>query len=89
MLKKLFKKGFRILARNDSLNLKAFPGDTLELTHERHYIDSDGNIIWKEHETVLIEKITKEMIINSAVAFEFKNVLGMKHGIGGAFGEKK
>jgi hypothetical protein len=85
-----FLKGkFKLLARDDSLNLKAYPGDTIEVQHTREYIDnSTGDVIRRETETVLIEKITKEVTINSAVAFEFENAFGMKQGIGGVFGEK-
>lgn len=79
----------KILARDDTLDLTAYPGDTLELTHTKEYIDdSTGEVLWEETETILKERITKEMKIDSAIAFEFKGVFGMKRGIGGAFGEK-
>jgi len=80
MLKKLFKKGFRILERNDDLNINMMPGDTLELI----YTDDDGN-----ENTALKVDIEKEYSVNSAVVFDFENELGMKKGIGGAFGEKE
>lgn len=79
----------KILARDDTLDLTAYPGDTLELTFTRDYIDDvTGEVVWKEEETILKEEIKEEMKINSAIAFKFKGIFGMKRGIGGAFGEK-
>ena len=76
-----FLKGrFKVLARDDSLDIVAYPGDTFELT----YVNPIGG-----KETVLLtEKIEEKTIITSVVAFEFKNAFEMKRGIGGAFGEK-
>jgi len=86
---KFLKGKFKILARDDSLDLVAYPGDTLELTHTREYTDDvTGEIVWKESETILKEEIKEEIAINSAVAFEFEDAFEMKRGIGGAFGEK-
>lgn len=68
------------MARNDDVYINMSPGDTLGL----YYTDDDGN----EHE-VLREEIKEEYYVDSAVIFDFENELGMKRGIGGAFGEKK
>ena len=69
-----------ILSRDDSLNIAVCPGDTFELS----YVDPSGN-----ETVVLTEKIEEIAIIDSVVAFKFKGILGMKRGIGGAFGEKE
>lgn len=80
MLKRLFKKGFRILQRDDNLGINICSGDTLGL----YYTDDDGN-----EQEILREEIKDSMYINSAIIFDFENELGMKRGIGGAFGEKE
>jgi hypothetical protein len=93
MLKKLFNKidkRFKVITRDDNLGIVMVPGDTLELSYDKTYTDlNTGEILHEESEVILKETIKEPLVINSAVIFEFENALGMKRGIGGAFGEKE
>ncbi len=93
MLKKLFNKidkNFRVITRTDDLGIVMMPGDSIELSYDKTYTDTNtGKILNKESDIVLRETIKKRLVVNSAVIFEFENALGMKRGIGGAFGEKE
>ena len=75
MLKRLFKKKFKILDEIDDLKINIMPGDSLGL-----YLDN---------EEVLVRVMDKELKVDRAVIFEVEDALGMEEGIGGAFGKKK
>lgn len=76
MLKKLFKKiKFNILASDETVDINIGPGDSLGLYYEG--------------EEILCEVLEKEMHVDKVVIFEFEHAMGMKEGVGGAFGKKE
>jgi hypothetical protein len=65
---------FNVLQETDA-NINIMPGDSLS--------------VYYDDEELLREEIKEKMHVDKVVIFDFEHAMGMKKGIGGAFGKKE